>query len=131
MQEKRYCQTPLQHIAMRGCCRAVALVALVALVGCVGDGPRSVTLAQLVAQQADYSGRSVQASGVLRRHDAPLHYWIEDDIYNRVALESTADLARWVGIRIIVRGTFHYAEDKGRWIDADNILADIDAASGT
>jgi hypothetical protein len=43
----------------------------------------------------------------------PLHYWLEDEAFNRVALEFDGERSRRVGNELMVRGTFHYRAD--RW----------------
>lgn len=94
-----------------------------ALAGCGGGAPTEVTLAQLVAQQAAYDGRSVVAAGTLRTHPDPRHYWIEDSAHHRVALTGTQGLAERVGERVAVRGRFHYGAARGRRIAVDALTA--------
>jgi hypothetical protein len=86
------------------------------IAGCDDHEPAELTLAQLVAQQTTYSGRSVVVAGTLRSHPEPLHYWIEDDNDNRVELDYADDLAPMLGKRIAVRGRFLYDPESGRSI---------------
>lgn len=97
--------------------RHVAIIAaLLSLLACTGDSAADVTLAQLAAQQNDYAGRQVVVSGTLRSHPEPLHYWIEDDAYHRVELDSPVDLKGREGEQLTVRGRFRYQPDQGRAI---------------
>lgn len=95
------------------------LAALAVLPACDGREAIEVPLAQLVAQQAAYDGRTVVVVGMLRSHPEPEHYWIEDDGYNRVELAWGDDLAPYLGRRLAVRGLFRYEPDEGRRIDVE------------
>lgn len=98
----------MRHVAI--------IIALLSLLACTGDSAADVTLAQLAAQQDGYTGRQVIVSGTLRSHPEPLHYWIEDDAYHRVELDSPVDLEGREGEHLTVRGLFHYQPDQGRSI---------------
>ena len=95
------------------------LAALGTVAACGGREAVEVTLAQLVAQQDAYAGRTVVAVGTLRSHPDPAHYWIEDDRYNRVEVAYGDDLAPYLGRRLAVRGLFRYDSDEGRRIDVE------------
>lgn len=103
---------------------AIAIAIAVTTLGlsaCTGHGVADVTLAQLVAQQADYVGRQVLVSGTLRSHPDPEHYWIEDDKYHRVALDDVDGLHGRDGEELIVRGLFLYDDVRGRFIVVDSL----------
>lgn len=91
------------------------LVAL-SVVGCVDSAPVATDLSALSNAQEEFSGRRVIVSGTLRAFDAPLHYWIEGETHDRVALESAEDLGPWVGQTLTVHGTFFYDRESGRRI---------------
>ena len=93
----------------------------VSLAACVKREPADLTLEQLASQQTDYVGREVQVTGTLRSHDDPLHFWIEDSRFHRVALRHGTSLERREGECLVVRGIFRYAEDRGRAIEVQEI----------
>jgi hypothetical protein len=97
----------------------IVLLCLLAVAGCDRREPAELTLAQLVAQQESYNGRSVVASGILRSHPQPLHYWIEDEAGNRVELLYHDSLEPLLGEHMAVRGRFLYAPDRGRRIEVE------------
>ena len=68
--------------------RAALLAALIGLAGCdYSDAPQAAPLRMLAEQPADYDGELVTTAGTVRHFQDPLHYWIEDDDLNRVALK--------------------------------------------
>ncbi|MCH8553266.1 MAG: glucose-inhibited division protein B [Natronospirillum sp.] len=79
------------------------------------------SLEQLVAHQSGYAGRDVRTTGVVRSFDDPLHFWIEDDELNRVAIEPEDRVADHVGQRVQVTGTFISSADSGRIIRAEQV----------
>lgn len=95
--------------------------AVLSLAACSDRGATEVTLTQLVAQQDDYIGRRVVVEGTLRSHPDPLHYWIEDDAYNRVALDHADGLGGREGDQLSVQGVFLYHKDRGRRIDVTSL----------
>ena len=97
-------------------------VFVLALNGCTRE-PTDLTLLQLARQQIAYDGRKVTTEGILRTHPSPRHYWIEDADLNRVELEHAAALQQWVGARVRVQGRFRYADDRGRRIEVEQIVA--------
>lgn len=104
--------------------KACALLLSAYLVlGCQGSEPVNTTLAVLSDAQSDFDGRRVMVSGTLKTHAEPRHYWIENDSFNRVALETAEDLAPWVGRTVKVRGTFFYDPDRGRRIQVEDMSA--------
>ena len=97
--------------------KTVFLLALILLTSsCSDDTPTRTDLSALRSAQTDFHGRDIIVSGTLRSFPDPLHYWIENDALDRVALESERDLAQWVGEIVEVRGTFYYGRKSGRRI---------------
>lgn len=93
------------------------LLAAFLIAGCSNSAPTTTSLSALSQAQRDFNGRNVIVSGVLRTFDAPKHYWIENDSFNRVALEGAESLSPWVGQTIEVHGTFFYDVETGRRIE--------------
>jgi hypothetical protein len=91
---------------------------LLILLAACGDAPTPTTLAVLSEVQQDFSGRHVRVSGTLRTFAAPRHYWIENDLRNRVAINTDQDLAPLAGKVIEVEGVFWYDRTSGRRINA-------------
>ncbi|MCC5947141.1 MAG: hypothetical protein JJT89_01685 [Nitriliruptoraceae bacterium] len=96
--------------------------ALVLVAGCGGpQGPQQVALAELVEDTASYEDTEVVTEGVLRAFEEPFHVWIEDEVPNRVELVPVEQVEDLVGLRVEVRGTFTFADDRGRVIDLDEV----------
>lgn len=98
------------------------------LAGCADEPstPERATLAELVAEQDDYDGDRVEAAGVVRRFGeaegaARLHYVVEDDRKNRVALRPNDVAEPHVDREVTVVGVFHFTEGRGRSIDVERI----------
>ena len=88
-----------------------------------GDG--SVSLAQLAANQEAYSGKYVQAHGVVREFEGGyvgVHYVIEDSQTNRVLIQPPSLAAPYLGRDVTVFGRFTWHAEGGRYIDADRIV---------
>lgn len=112
---------------------AVPLVVFLAataplLVGACNDesDPVRATLAALVAKQENYRGRVVQTSGVVRRFGEAegatrLHYVVEDEEANRVALLPNEVAERYTGQEVVVVGSFRFREEEGRSIEIEHI----------
>lgn len=105
-------------------------VVVLFLAGACADesAPATVTLAELVAGQEDYGGRLVETRGVVRRfgeaEDATtLHYVVEDEMANRVALRPNDVAERYAGEDVVVVGSFRYREQEGRSIEIERIEA--------
>lgn len=99
-------------------------VSALSLLGCVDepDAPVGATLAELVANQEDYDDRLVQTNGVVRRFGAAegatsLHYVVEDERANRVAIVPNHIAERYTGQEVTVAGFFHVNEQEGRRIE--------------
>lgn len=98
------------------------LAALAGLAGCdYADAPQAAPLAMLVAQPDNYQNKRVTTAGTVRHFQDPLHYWIEDDDLNRVALEPMEKVEPYLGKRVRVTGVFHYQENAGRGIQLESI----------
>ena len=88
--------------------RAALLAALIGLAGCdYSDAPQAAPLRML--------------AGTVRHFQDPLHYWIEDDDLNRVALKPVENVEAHLGKRVRVTGVFHYQENAGREIELESI----------
>lgn len=89
-------------------------------------GPVRATLAELVAEQQDYEGRRVETVGVVRRFGevegaTRLHYLVEDQQANRVALVPNELAERHAGQEVVVVGPFQFSERDGRSIEIERI----------
>jgi hypothetical protein len=90
------------------------------------NAPVRVSLAELVEEQNGYQGRRVQTAGVVRRFDeaggaTKLHYVIEDEHANRVAILPNDIAERHTGQRVLVVGAFRFSEGRGREIEIERI----------
>ena len=101
----------------------MAFVITLLLVGCGASVPVKTTLSALSEAQKDFDGRQVIVSGIFRSFDTPRHYWIENDVLDRVALEGTINLAPMVSHTVTVRGMFRYDSEAGRRIEVDEFVA--------
>ncbi|WP_018865157.1 MULTISPECIES: hypothetical protein [Thioalkalivibrio] len=87
-----------------------------------GERVSEVTLAQLAGAAADFDGEIVQTEGVVKRFDEDpdrLHYWLEDEDVNRVAVEPHEEVSDQLGEHIRVVGRFSYHPEEGRLIEID------------
>ncbi len=96
--------------------------------GCSDEpgGPVRASLAELVADQEDYEGRRVETVGVVRRFGEAegatrLHYVVEDQQANRVALIPNDLAERHAGQEVVVVGSFAFSERDGRSIEIERI----------
>lgn len=90
------------------------------------SGPVEATLAELVAKQEDYDGRLVQTGGVVRRFGEAegatrLHYVVEDEEPNRVALVPNDVAEPYTEQEVVVVGRFRFSEEEGRSIEVERI----------
>lgn len=100
----------------------VSLGVVIGLAGCdYSDAPQAAPLQMLAEQPADYEGERVTTAGTVRHFQDPLHYWIEDDDLNRVALKPVEKVEPHLGKRVRVTGVFHYQENAGREIELEAI----------
>lgn len=90
------------------------------------SGPVEATLAELVAKQEDHDGRLVQTGGLVRRFGEAegatrLHYVVEDEEANRVALVPNDIAERYTEQEVVVVGRFRFSEEEGRSIEVERI----------
>ena len=100
----------------------IALVVALFLAGCGESVPVSTSLSALSQAQMEFNGRNVIVRGTLRGFESPRHYWIENDSFDRVALQGVGNLAPWEDQTIEVRGTFLYDREAGRRINVDEFV---------
>lgn len=117
----------------RGLIRLIALFLIAIpgppLLGGCGDEPEApvrATLVELVTNQEGYDGLSVKTSGVVRRFGAPqgttrLHYVVEDEQANRVAIVPNDIAERYTGQAVTVSGVFRFSQQDGRSIEIERI----------
>ena len=106
----------------------VAVSATSWLGGC-GDEPAApvgATVAELVVNQEGYDGRRVETAGVVRRFGPAdgatrLHYVVEDQLSNRVAIVPNDVAERYTGQPVTVVGSFRFSEQDGRTIEIERI----------
>jgi len=98
---------------------ALALAAALLAAGCADPEPRvtEATVEDLARFPDTYQGRRVAASGTVRMHPSPEHYWIEDDALHRVEVLPPEAVSSRVGEQVRVEGRFRYAPDRGRAIE--------------
>lgn len=89
------------------------LIAALVLVGC-GEKPNQVSLAVLTESAASFDNSQVITRGIVRRFEAPLHYWIEDEGLNRVEIFPQERVALFLGETVFVEGHFRFSETEGR-----------------
>lgn len=99
---------------------------VVPLAGACGSeqGPVTVPLSQLVAEQESYEGTKVETRGTVRVLDeetAVRHYVVEDVRANRVQVVPESVAAEHVGREVIVSGEFGFDETSGRFIRIERI----------
>jgi len=97
----------------------VGLAAVLLLAACGGERASQVTLAQLAGAAAEFNGELVETEGVVRRFDDPLHYWLEDEDINRVAVSPESVVEGHLGETLRVVGRFTYHPERGRKIELD------------
>lgn len=103
----------------------VLTAALLLAAACARD-PSTVTLAELAFDQEGYSGEVVVTEGVVRRFgqdDGGVHYVLEDDADNRVALIPAEQAAEWVGQEVSAQGEFRFSQERGRVLHVGSIGA--------
>ena len=99
--------------------RSFVLIALALLLASCSRRPPEVSLDELARDPLFYHGRQISASGELRYHPDPAHYWIESPAGNRVEVLGLQDPVLVAGAQLRVTGTFRYSRDKGRRIDVE------------
>ncbi|MBA6411795.1 glucose-inhibited division protein B [Parahaliea sp. F7430] len=105
-----FANAPLRLIA------AIAIVLLASfLLACDGQTKaKQVSLSVLVASQSDYDDSQVITTGVVRRFEEPLHYWIEDEDLNRVEVFPHDKIAPYLGEVVELEGRFLFSATAGR-----------------
>lgn len=107
---------------------AVAVSAAPLLGGCGKDpvGAVPATLAELVTNQEGYVDRRVETAGVVRRFGTAdgatrLHFVVEDQQANRVAIVPNDVAERYTEQAVTVSGVFRFSEQDGRAIEIERI----------
>ena len=91
------------------------LLAALVLVGCVDiEKPKEVSLAMLTENATYFDNNRVITRGIVRRFEAPLHYWIEDEDLNRVEIFPQERVALYWGEAVLVEGRFRFSATEGR-----------------
>ncbi|QFU02022.1 hypothetical protein FIU83_10255 [Halomonas sp. THAF5a] len=80
-----------------------------------------VPLPVLASNPAAHDGRRVATSGVVRRFEAPRHYWIEDEDLHRVELFPHARIAPYLGGAVRVEGRFRFSPTEGRRLTLERV----------
>lgn len=103
--------------------RGLSVVLLAGLlVGCGGqEKAYQIPLVMLVSSSVDHDGREVITQGVVRRFEDPLHYWIEDDAFNRVEIFPHQAIAPYLGKDVRVQGLFRDSDTQGRRLTLWNV----------
>lgn len=102
----------------------IGLMLLVGLVlaACGGnEKTNEVPLAMLTKSSASYDDSQVVTSGVVRRFEDPLHYWIEDADLNRVEIFPQEKVAPYLGEEVLVEGHFRFSATEGRRLTLTDI----------
>ena len=98
------------------------LLAALVLVGCVDiEKPKEVSLAMLTENATYFDNNRVITRGIVRRFEAPLHYWIEDDDLNRVEIFPQERVALYWGEAVLVEGHFRFSATEGRRLTLNKI----------
>lgn len=97
------------------------LLTFVGLAAACSESPNAVSLQLLAAEQQTIDGQYVMTDGVVRRFDDPRHYWIEDDMLNRVAIHPRGAVSDKVGEHVQVTGRFYADRERGRRIEVDEV----------
>lgn len=122
MRGNRPSNSPWSKARMPSALAATLLLGTI-VAGCGGrEETQAVPLDDLVRFAERYDGQRISTSGVVRTHDTPEHYWIEDDKLNRVEVRPMARVEDLVGKTIRVQGAFSYSRDTGRVIRAEEVV---------
>ncbi len=102
--------------------QSMLVACLLVLAGCGGEStPTRLELADLARFTEQYDGERVSTTGHVRTHPDPVHYWLEDEDLNRVAVHPDSAVEELVGERVRVIGRFRYSRETGRAIEADEV----------
>lgn len=103
----------------------LVVAAALAITGCGGGSGSGdvveVPLADLVEDHEAFDGETVATTGVVRTYDEPRHYWIEDEVPNRVELVPEDAVAPHLGDQVRITGRFTFRGDEGRRITVDDL----------
>jgi hypothetical protein len=99
------------------------------LLGRSGDERKAAvaaTVAELTTNQGAYDGRRVETVGIVRRFGAAegatrLHYVVEDQQQNRVAIVPNDVAERYTSQEVSVVGSFRFTEQEGRRLEIERI----------
>lgn len=101
---------------------ATTLLAGLLLMGCGGEAPvTEVPLPVLADNPAAHDDSRVATQGVVRRFEAPLHYWIEDEDLNRVEIFPHERIAPFLGEAVRVEGRFRFSTSEGRRLTLESV----------
>jgi hypothetical protein len=101
---------------------AAIMLPLLLAGACTGPAdPIEVPLAVLSLEAHRFDGRRVATTGIVRRIDQPLHYWLETDVIYRVQLLPASRAEPYLGRPVRVVGTFSTGPRTGRRLHIDNI----------
>lgn len=97
-------------------------LAVLILLGCSENQQlKQVTLSMLANSNANYNNTHVITSGLVRRFEDPLHYWIEDENLNRVEILPHKIVSPFLGQVVQVQGHFSFSVNEGRKLILTNI----------
>lgn len=113
----------LEHLGLGRLAATASLLLLTGvLLACEDENKaKDVSLAVLAMSQTDYDDTLVITTGVVRRFEKPMHYWIEDENFNRVEIFPQKKIAPYLGGVVQVEGRFFFSSTEGRRL----ILSDI------
>ena len=111
--------TPCARVAGR---LAAGLFAVLTLAGCSDEeSVAEVPLPVLATRPAAHDDSHVATRGVVRRFEAPLHYWIEDEDLHRVEIFPHERIAPYLGEAVRVEGHFRFSPEEGRRLTLERI----------
>ena len=120
MVENKWCRNLIINFPKPFCYPNTQFGEISGLVAC-SETTTDIPLATLVAQHAEYDGQTLSTTGIVRTFDEPLHYWIEDDDLNRVAIEPDEAVSGYVGKRVRVTGDYRADRETGRVLEAAEV----------
>jgi hypothetical protein len=90
---------------------------------CTGGESVEVPLSALTADPQRFDGRQVSTRGTVRGIEEPLHFWIEDERFNRVQLLPPEAVQPFVGQEVRVVGRYSYTRREGRRLQVHRLEA--------
>ncbi|WP_240036560.1 hypothetical protein [Halomonas urmiana] len=98
------------------------LFALLPLSSCSNEeGVAEVPLPVLATRPVAHDDSRVATQGVVRRFEAPLHYWIEDEDLHRVEIFPHERIAPYLGEAVRVEGHFRFSPTEGRRLTLERV----------